>query len=123
MRKPARPAGFEILAQRRPRPSRGRIWPAHFRLLVGRAFGGYLDFDEQVVEAVEPEAVALQSRRRVHKLCAVAFNCGFEPRQVLGITSEGQMIEMLAGALDDAAPAMIVPKSSQRQRVARSSDV
>ena len=86
----------------------GNRHPLAVRFLVGRHFRRHLDFHQHAFVVAKPEAVALETRRRVDQLDALAFDAGLEPADVLGVTAERQVVQRLGLALDHGTPAMVM---------------
>ena len=124
MRQPARPHrrrlgadGGAGSAGRRRRSSGCRIFRS------GDTFGADLHLDQHVFVIAEPEAVALEAGRRIDQLDAGALDARLQPRQILGIAAERQMMQRLGLALHHRAPAVLMAEGLDRQRVAVARDV
>jgi hypothetical protein len=66
----------------------------------------------------EPETIAFETRRRVDQLDAFALDARLQPRDVLGVTAERQMMQRLGFAFDDGTPAVVMTESLELQRIA-----
>ena len=66
----------------------------------------------------KPEAIALEAGWRIDQLNAGAFDTRFEPRDVLGIAAERQMMQCLGLALHHRAPAVFMTEGLDGERIA-----
>ena len=92
--------------------------PLAVGLLVGRHLGRDLHLDQHAFMIAEPEAVALEAGRRIDQLDAGAFDARLQPRQVVGVAAERQMMQRLGLALHHRAPAVFMTEGLDRQRIA-----
>ena len=123
MRQPAPPHRRPLGADRGAGSAGWRRRPLAFRLLMGRHLGPDLDLDQDVFGIAEPEAVAREAGRRIDQLDAAALDTRLQPRQILGVTAEREMMQRFGLALDNRAPAVLVAEGHDRQSVAVARDV
>src|SRR4029079_13859210 len=87
----------------------GNAHPLTLGLPVGRHFGPDLDLDQHALMVAEPEAIALETGRRIDQLDALVLNARLQARQVIGVAAERQMMQRLGlDAFNDGAPAVIL---------------
>src|SRR5664280_956863 len=118
MRQPARPHRRPFLPDGGTGGAGRRARPLAFRLLTGRYFGPDLHLDQHVFMITEPEPVALEAGRRIDQFDAAALDARLQPRQILGIAAEREMMQRLALALHHRAPAVLVAEGLDGERVA-----
>src|ERR1039458_10272930 len=118
MRQPARPHRWPILSYGGTGGASRRARPLAVRLLTGRHLGGDLHFEQHVFMIAEPEPIALEAGRRIDQFDAAALDARLQPRQILGIAAEREMMQRLALALHHRAPAVLVAEGLDRGRVA-----
>ncbi len=72
----------------------------------------------------EPEAIALESGRRIDQLDALVLDACLQPREVLRIAAERQVMQRLGlDAFDNGAPAVIVTESLDGEHIAVAADI
>ena len=108
MRQPTRPHRRRHGAHGGGSLAGGNCHPLAVRFLVGRHLRRDLDFHQHAFVVAEPEAVALEPRRRIDQLDAFAFDAGLQPRNVLGVAAKRQVMQRLGLAFDDRAPTVVV---------------
>jgi hypothetical protein len=83
-----------------------------------RDLGRDLDLDQQAGRIAKPEAVALETLGRIEQLDAVPFGALLQIGQVVRVTAEREMMQLLAFALHHHAPTLVMAGGPQRERVA-----
>ena len=118
MRQPARPHRRRFLPRGGAGYAARRRRPYAFALAIGRHFARDLHLDQHAFGIAKPETVAFEAGRRIDQSDALAFDARFQPRQVVGVAAERQMMQRLGlGALHHRAPAVVVPEGLDRQRI------
>src|SRR5262249_42546127 len=108
---------------RRPCNAGRRRRPNSSGFVIRRRFWRDLHLDEYPVAVPEPEPVAFKSRGRIEQRDAMSLDPRLQPRQILRITSEREVMQSLARAFDHRAPAVIVTKRLDREGIVGASDI